>query len=375
MFRSYTLSSELQQKISESRLWEKYPDLQSRPYLWRFDYEDIQKEILFGGYNIQEWVKKYALSLISSWWYWHFVEDWFHHEWGNLFGEKITSFEADITDMALCSGLLLPSIEDNEFEKQEISQFRKYGFFSELDMIMCLSAYRYRKILELKSDQYEWINSRWIRNVITADVHGDTKIFQYDENLPENIISPFWNKVQFCPRKEIGSMSQVHHSHEPAFFATFFRYAFEIGKLDEIMGISGEKFITTSKKLHSYLWNFWDAGSSNHWDFSEMLFRTSIPIWGSSKYRNVHTHWFNTNYNDKENAYYAFQISEEWNLELYNAFTETINMIFYPEDCENLLLWILHQCANGHGRTSKEQIVNLVHFYYSEEFKNQKKEL
>jgi len=32
-------------------------------------------------------------------------------------------------------------------------------------------------------------------------------------------------------------------------------------------------------------------------------------------------------------------------------------MIFYPEDSEDLLKWILHQCAYWHWRTSKRQIL------------------
>ncbi|MCD5375241.1 hypothetical protein LR010_02175, partial [Candidatus Gracilibacteria bacterium] len=297
-------------------------------------------------------------------------------------GEHTSIIKSNIHDLALGTGYQLPDCEEDseeegiekEFDKKELLEFKKYGFSSMLEMVMSLSAYRSKDVMKGKKNQYEWVNSKGVRNVISACVHGDPKFFQYQEGDVGRVYSPYGNLVDFSPRKQIGAMTQVYHSHEPGFFATFFRYAYECGKLKDIIGENGEKFIKGADNLPGMLGHFGDAGNGSHIDASEMMWRVCVPIGGNGNHTNVHRELFGPNYNEKDNSFYEFRISTEGNLELFNAYTATIDMTFYPEDCEDLLKGILHQCANGHGRTSKSQILNLVRHVYSDDFREQVKD-
>lgn len=383
MFQNYVIFPSLEEKIQSSWLLERYPAFNNRPYHWNYNIEDLLHDILYGPYDMTNIVKNHVLSLV---WkddlLWR-IQTTFASE-RDLFWPRDTfkTQKSYLDDIALATWYMLPHSEDDEyygetkeFNKKELSKWKEYWFSSVLEMIMSLSAYRSRNVLQLKKDQYEWVNSKWIRNIISACIDWDPKFYQYDESNPIKVISPFWNQVWFSPRKSIGSMTLVHHSHEPSFFATFFRYALELWILKDIMWENGEKFLWQIENLPSALWNYWDAWCSNHMENSEMLFRTCIPIWWDVNHRNIHAHVFWPNYNGENNAYYEFKIWENKELELHNIFTWKIDMTFFPEDCENLLKGISHQCAHWHGRTSKQQIIEMVKFYYSPEFLEQKSEL
>ena len=380
MSRSYIIWSSLEDRIQESELLKIHPELLNPPLSWHFTEKDLDIDIRNNPFSIPSVTQNSIFRLLGEPLPWQIVTDG-GEEW-NLFGETIQTIRSNLHDLALGTGYQLPNPEDDEecwdekeFNKTELEKFKEYWFTSMLEMIMSLSAYRSRDVMKWQNNQYEWVNSKWIRNVITACVHWDPKFFQYQEWKKWNIYSPYWNKVNFIPRNQIWAMTQVHHSHEPWFFATFFRYAYECWKLKDIIWENGEKFIKGADNLPWMLWNFWDAWSWSYMDSSEMMWRICVPIWWSKNYKNVHCEWFWPNYNGEKNSYYEFRTSEEWNLELFNAYTWTIDMIFYPEDCEDLLKWLLHQCAYWHGRTSKTQILNLVRYVYSTDFKEHVEDL
>lgn len=380
MSRSYIISPSLEERIQASWLVVKFPELGEKPYVWSFHWDDLESEILENPYTIPYEVQVKVLRLLDSSLYWRFQTkaDDVDLFWNPIF-EELKRVNADLNDIALWTWFLLPSPQEDtcydeapEFDKWELQNWEQYWFSSALDMIMCLSAYRSRDVLQYKRNQYEWVNSKWIRNVITACEHGDPKFFQYDENIPNRVISPFWNEVQFSPRNTIWNMSHVYHSHEPDFFATFFRYAWELWKIDEIMGKNAEQFSAYANTLPASLWNYSDAWWTWYGDTSNFLFRVAYPIWGVEwKIRNTHTHPYAPN---SWEWFIEFQMWDNQELLILDASWNVI-IKYFPEDCEHLLKWILHQCAYWHGRTSKHQIIRLVNFYYSWEFEEQRSEL
>lgn len=385
MFSTYVISPELEEQIQSSWLLEKYPELRERHLSSHHWETDILYDVVYWPYDVKSFVRQYALSLIwSENLNWQLI--WEQTDWRDLFWEtkSIVTKKANLTDISLATWYMLPNPEDDdhygepkEFEKWELLKFDEYGFRSSLDMIMSLSAYRAREVLKDKKDQYEWVNSKWIRNVITACIHGDTKFYQYDENLPNTIISPYWNQVWFSPRRSIWSMTQVYHSHEPAFFATFLRYAYETWYFEAIMWKDWKKILEYASTLPWALWNYWDAWMESWSDYSNTLFNLGIAIWWSDKMRNTHIHAFAPNYNwkDRKKAFYEFKIWANWELELHNNYTWKIDMTFYPEDCEDLIKWLLHQCAYWHGRTSKNQIIWIIKYMYSQDIQEHANEL
>jgi len=387
MFRTYVISTELDEKINNSKLLQKYPELWERHLSWHYSESDVLSDIVYWPYNIRDYISQYALWLIwndALFWKLFWEKTWESDLFWELADMRVK--KANLTDISLWTWYLLPNPEEDtwhiydepkEFNKSELWNFKKYWFSSALEMIISLSAYRFREVLKDKSNQYEWVNSRWIRNVITACVHGDTKFYQYDENIPTKVISPYWNEVKFSPRIQIWSMTQVYHSHEPAFFTTFLRYAYECWFLKEIMWENWERLLMHAETLPWALWNYWDAWMESCSDYSHTLFNLGVSIWWNSKMRNTHVHPFGPNYNwkDEKKAFYEFKVWEKWELELHNQYSWCIDMVFYPEDCEDLIKGLLHQCAHWHWRTSKQQIIAIIKYMYSREIKNQADEL
>ncbi len=371
---NYLISPQLEDKIQRSWLTEKYPELSKKPYLWGLLQDQLDAEILDNPYGLSSSTQQYVFRLLDQTLYWNFQTRWDATDllWDPVF-QNYNSKEADIYDKWLWTWCFLPDPddEDMEFDTAELWKWDQYGFSSQLEMVMSLSAYRSREILKQKENQYEWRNSQWIRSIITACVHGDPKFYQYDENFSDRVISPFWNEVWFKPQKLVGKMWMVHHSHEIGFFSTFLRYAYECGYMRNIMWENGTRFIEASQDLPSFTGFFWDAGHSSFYDFWDSLFRMCTPIWWSKSMRNVHTHSFASIYRGKDQegkSFYEFQIGENQELQLYNHVTESIDITFYPEDCEHLLKGILHQCAHWHGRTMKEQMLGIIEFIYSDAF-------
>ncbi len=371
--RSYTVFPDLGEKIRKTWLLEKFPELNNKPFPGYFSNDDLYGELGENFLNLPDYVRTVISKTISN------PHNWIIEEkvdkGGDLFWNIQKIIPTEQTDIAIGSWFLLPV--DEEFDSLELQKFSEYGFSSIIEMILSLSAYRYREVSEMKREEYSWVNSQGIKNIFTACIHGDPKFYQYKEVVEWDVYSPYQILVWFSPRQLVGIMSQVYHSHELWFFSTFFRYAMELWVLDEIMWKDGKNFYQWEKELPSALWNYADAGHwDNYMDNSEFLFRTSIPIWWNSEIKNVHTHtfapWFR---NEDGSTYYEFRIWNNKELHIYNAHTKSVDIVFYPEDCKNLLQWILHQCAHGHGRTSKSQIVNLVKFYHSEDYQKRKGEL
>ena len=374
MFSSYSIFPSLTYKIQQSWLLEKFPELLERPYGSIIFLDelllDTEENILDVSLNIQNSIYR----IISQPYPWLIEENIKEDEGGNLFWKTEKKIPPDETDIWIWTWLFLPCGEEGIH--LELQKFSQYGFDSTLQMILSLSAYRFREILAMKTQEYSWINSKGIKNVITACEHGDTKFYQYQEYWQWMVYSPFQVPVEFTPRRLIWMMNQVYHSHEPQFFATFFRYAIELWVLDEIIWEKWEKFIEWSEQLPWSLWNYGDAGSSNHYDFQDFLFRTATGIWWLERWRNFHTHIFAPMSSFKDqNYYYEFKLWDNDTLELHNTRTWEVDIVFYPEDCKHLLKWMLHQCAHWHGRTSKNQILSLVKYYYCDKYQQDKREL
>lgn len=388
MDRSYIIFPKLEDKLERSGLLRKYPELSERWSIGFFQETEIINELAENPLLIPEWVKNDIQRLIEkpvSWkvWNWKVLQpDLFDTDYiPSTFTEWTQIFENQrfiphlVEDTWTATWFFLPWLPDEDgywFDSNELKNFKEYGFESYFDMLMSISAYRKKDFLKLKDNQYEWVNSKWIRNVITACLDGDPKFFQYHEIWEWRVISPFWNKVDFVPREKVSSMTHVYHSHEPEFFATFFRYAIELWILKKVMWDRWEKFIKSSHNSPSFHWPFWDAWMGSYTDKHSFMLRTAIPIgWLEWKYRNTHIHPY-APWND---WYLEFKIWLNKELEIRDWKTWAIIMKFLPEDCEDLLKWILHQSAHGHGRTSKKQILDLVRYYYSNEYQEHFSEL
>ncbi len=377
MASSYLIYPSLEERIQTSWLLERLPELDSRFFsdFRTRDLDTILEQLWQNNFWFSIEFQSKIIRALEEMKPWKLIRNWRKNEdWKDLFWNIVQTVASDTTDILLWTGLVFPFSEtyDNEPSEEEIwelSNFSKYWFNSQLEMVMSLSAYRCRNVLQHKRNQYEWVNSKWIRNVITACEHGDTKFFQYNEKAADKVYSPFWNEVLFQPRLAIGSMTHVYHSNEPEFFSTFFRYAIELGILDEIMWENWEKFLKWSHNLPWYLWPYWDAWDWNYMAKSSFLFKVSVPIWWKKwRFRNMHTHSFAP---WLQEWYLEFKVWINKELQIFDNLWHLV-MQFLPEDAEHLLKWILHQCANGHGRTSKNQILELVKYFYSPEFQTQK---
>lgn len=396
--RTYVLSPASTQRIEDSWILTQYPEFQESFYGPNFYLDDIYQELLENPFSFPEFIRRKILSIVtknnidesnslSLQWEWHIWTgkilkrkhlyketqlDLFHNEPVPEFAlySNTHSIPVDCTDFALASWWYLPE----DFSSDVLWDYEKYWFRSYLEFLMTLSAYRLKDILSMKDNEYQWINSKWIKNTITACVHGDLKLYQYDE-WKKAVISPYYEQVWFYPRQCIGAMTNVYHHMEDLFFATFFRYVIDSWKEKEIFWEKWEKILKYIDTLPNRWWNFGDAGDTTWMEEFDFKIRLKQRLYRvNDKPNALNTHTFTwAPWLERESNWYEASINTDGDFELKSVLHEwekvgSTVIKYSPEDCQHIIKWLLWQCAHGHWRTSVNTLKRLIEYYYSDIF-------
>ncbi len=294
---------------------------------------------------------------------------------GNFSDRKECGYE----DIDLFSGSL-PSLILNE---DEFWDNQKFGFSTLNEFFGTLSAYIILKSREKCSEYnkpYSWISKRPDGSQITTEIGGDN---HYDLRIRQtNLASyptkdPFGQRVHYRPilSSDVNVMCGYHTTEqslllillkyrdqqqiETSFFSDQARELIQWGEsLNQRGGGTTEHITNTSRTENDFL--FRNQSLYLSYDFP-------IPSVDS----NIYNNW---NISTVGGGIYKPYISEDKNLVFFykskneNEKYKTIS--FIPEDVEEAIKALIHQCAMGLGRTSSQELLSSLKYRFSSHFKS-----
>jgi len=342
---NYILFPETIAQIENTGLIKKNPELSERSRLWHIFDDDIQRELP----EISSIVWPEIITRIEKLLSWE--EKWHWSVYAN--SPQAYDIEARNEHIALATWLEIPYETGFSF----LDDFKKYWFGNKLDFLMTISAYRWREVLWFASKQYHWVNSKWMRNVITTADHHDPQIKQFDESF-RDVISPFWNQVWFMPRTYERGMIFCQEA-ELSMFASFFRYAIEVWKVEEVFGKWWKRLLDKFWEEKKYQWADRHMEKIN---FADTL-KTPLPSLNAEK------PFWHAIINDK------FFITDEGNLELRKfsyqdgkvSISKKPYLVFFPEDVKHLVGWMVDIALRSSTfRTNSEVFREVIEEYFED---------
>jgi len=272
-----------------------------------------------------------------------------------------TKEECDIPDILLFTG------EPASFvlKPEELWDHKKFGFNSPFDLVSCIGALMMERKEYRKA--YEWEREHdGVKELtrITGDGNCDLRVHQRDMT-PYPTLDPLRNPILMRPitnndRKWIAG----HDSTEPELLVTVLKYIEQKGLAIDYQ-IDPIGFMEWAHSLGQ-------RGGMVAEHFSVNV-RSPRVFFGSfdqpiPKFPAKHTHYSIGTAGDGS---YGAYIDGDDLVFSYHNFREDpkdIEMKFYPSDVDHLVKGIIYQCANGLGRTSAGQVIEILKYRYSDDF-------
>lgn len=231
---------------------------------------------------------------------------------------------------------------------------------------------------ELQNKEGLWKGKSWQRgntyNIISGDTNCDLLVIQTDKT-PYETIDPLGNPVLYRPVLDSDeNFISAAHSTEPQLLAILMKYA----KESKLLNNKGKELIEYAKSIaKSGLETCAEHHSPNYMHPGIYLNVLDTPIpeindeqWLISPYQ-IGT--------QSEGAYCAYLQEGELVFRYLTVKGKEIKkgpagVRFGQEDVDDALKSLLHQSAKFIGRTSLEQLVDVVKYRYSSEFEKDMKE-
>lgn len=260
----------------------------------------------------------------------------------------------------------------------EIWDFERFGFKNLTDFLGSVSALisneihnsTYKKGLAW---QTKTLDNRILANEVTGDHNFDLRAFQRDIT-PYKTIDPFGNEVSFRPEIEsdLGGL-MAYHSTEAVLLTIILRYVDQIGLKPESLKDGAKAIREWSATLGQH-----GMGCTEHFggfDRESAMFFTG---WGFP-FRRLNDNGTTTGSSidgivtEGRGAYLAY-LDKNNNL----VFTfepekkspnrpKKVNAIYHPEDIDPFIKGLLYQSAKGFGRTSCQQLRNILEYRFSDQ--------
>ncbi|MCK9272537.1 hypothetical protein M0P65_03250 [Candidatus Gracilibacteria bacterium] len=267
--------------------------------------------------------------------------------------EKEIKNDCSMEDIMLMTGNSVFEI----LTQNQIKNYKKYGFDSLIEFLMTVEAYvENKRYIDYKDEKaYKW-ERNGIRTSISGCIHGDFRLYQGDIK-PYQTLSPFGNLVDFRP--ESYNTVACSYNVEVLFLGVILKYAEQVKHK-----LNLKEILEFSESFGSSLGNFGEFGGGDFHDKSSLNFAFLYKIQNpTSKAIFGHNIWAAHN----EKSFYDFVIENNDLVIRYD--NKNIGISFSKKDIDDLIKAIIVQCANGLGRTSKERIINVLKYRFSEEFK------
>ena len=268
----------------------------------------------------------------------------------------------------------------------EFWDFKNFGFKSLSDFFGTIGTFTEMQDKSyFNKRDYSWKSKEGERLFITkvgGSEHGDFRLSKTDIT-PYKTFDPLFNEVSYRPEtQEDARWVSASHSIEPYLLAALLRYA-EQEKISSDILKNPLDFIAEIKKGDSFLGPFGDAGD---WGpggprFAFIHFAEDIPRLdseGKIDNRLVNTipcYASNDGYGIFMGPNHEFVFSyipERKNRDA--VYPSEKNLSIPPQDLDHFIRGLFIQCKNGLGRTSLNQMVQSMNYYFSDEYQRDMKE-
>jgi hypothetical protein len=265
----------------------------------------------------------------------------------------------------------------------ELWDYQRFGFSSPIDFIATVSAYLIQQSRGREGSYgkgYEWTRKRddgsEIVTEVTGDGNADLRIYQTDI-APHPTLDPFGNEIGMRPElRDDKHIIAPYHSTEPALLVAVMRYI-------EQQKIEAGFMSDNAKELIDWGRSFGQGGGTcaehfGGYDQHPQMFFVGydfpIPQLDDDYSTDQHTiHRLSCMMN--EGAYSIYIAPNGDLVATYRSRDDaekpvkTVSMRFLPEDAEHLVKGLIFQSAKGLGRTSAKQLLDILAFRFSDDFK------
>ncbi len=262
----------------------------------------------------------------------------------------------------------------------EIWDYSKFGFSSPSEFITTIGAFVFEESKPESSykEGYIWESNRSngvkLINKIAGSDHCDLRVYQTDVT-PYATIDPFGSLINLRPKMESDcSHISACHSTESAMFVAVMKYTEQQGIDAEYRKDNGRALIEWGASLGrsggSCAEHF--SNSKSHPFSSFLHYDFLIPTLDENNETNQRSNFelpteFGGNYeafiSSKGNLIFSYNFGRE------NSNKKPTSIEFSPEDSEHLLKGLIYQSAKGLGRTSPAELLDLLRYRYSSDFK------
>ncbi len=285
--------------------------------------------------------------------------------------------QVESEDFLLFSGQLASEI----LTKKQFWNPEKFGFKSVFDLWGTIGA---RAVMldkerrELMHQGYVWNSSedsRQFVNEVTASSDGDFRLFR-TEITPYPTIDPTGASVHYRPLlSEDAQRVAGYHSVEPALLVTLLKYA----EQEQIsLPVIEEKnlavFLQPLQKQGFVIGNFGDFGHDPYGPSGHFV-HYNAPIPKFSERQFASRHFVHTNFESTYRVYTGEDKRLVFTITPRNDESkETIALSLPSNETEHLIKGLFVQAAKGLGRTSVKQLVDIIGYRSSEQFKKDQEE-
>jgi hypothetical protein len=295
--------------------------------------------------------------------------------------EETVKEPCEIEDMDLFSGEIASMV----LSPEELWNHSRFNFSSPLELVTTVGVFiKQRSRLDYQKG-YQWNSKRLdgseIINQITGSHHYDLRIYQTDIT-PYPTIDPFGNEIEMRPVINSDKEAVVAYcSTEATLFVAVMKYIEQQGIKTQYQEDSAKSLIEWGRSLGQR-----GGGCTEHFggfDNDPRLFfigyNYPLPVLSKSnetKGRSL----FSLGVEMTEGGYRPyithngdFILSYQDN-ESVNKPHKPISVRFRSDDAEHLIKGLIFQSANGLGRTSVKQLLDILKYRYSPQFNKDQKE-
>lgn len=295
---------------------------------------------------------------------------------------KRTSGEQAIAPEAEDILLLLGDEARIVLKKDEFFDYKRFGFDNVTAFVGSVGA----AISEAKTgrfdDGYSWESKRpdgrTLATRVAGSEHMDLRIFQTDVT-PYETIDLLGNKVPFRPQtEEDESNVSGYHSTEAELLASVFKYIHQTGAKPKFMEDNGQSLVAWARGLGQR-----GGGCAEHFggfdrDARQFFIGHDIPLATLNDQYEPQGRcidWVLTAGGAHDKGVYGIYVGPKKELvisyeegEMKSDKRKAFSLM--PEDMDEFVKGLLYQCAHGLGRTSVFQMIDVLNFRLSPDFKN-----
>ena len=287
------------------------------------------------------------------------IED---YSW-TLESDPVRAEKAEFSDLCFILGYFASVLLDAD----ELWDYKKFGFGNLTDLVGSTGAFLWSKNNKPDSGK-PWTSShkgKVFSSCVTGDCNLDLVISRIDKT-PYTVIDPFGSEVSYHP--EFDNDREIvysYHSQEKALLIALMKYAENFSIPSAMLVDKGRSIIDYAMSKGQRL----GAASECFGNYDSPLFylsRLPYPLGVLGKDKTSH---FIAAQGDGQ---YGIYVSEEEEL-VFQLETKNYKKVaarFQKDEFDDFLISLFNQAIEGRGRTPANELVDIVRYRHSDEFKS-----